>query len=1079
MRASFAGAITMGTPRSGPRKHGLERVAQLCEHGGRGGLGNYYQSKNPNVPNFIGWGRGKGGCAGETRDGEKDAGGIGRRMRIVWRKADGYGGRQGKTGKQRGLYWPHKTKAYMASIDEVKRANRIEDVIAETQKLEHKGRELQGVDHDSLRVNVDEQSYYWFSREGQPGWSGDVITWAQYHVLNGSTHGDAIRWLCERAGLPFAVSAEEQAAYAQAKAKQDVLEIVTRLYAERLWKSDAAKAYVKWRGWNDATAVAARLGYSGGEKPRAERQAIVDEIKRAGLDPESPIAVSVLGYVGDVAAWARAHDVQADSAWLAKGEVRGIPNGHLVYAHVEGGKVVYISTRLADAEQKAHHNLHSALAGEKRVYINWLLRGNVDGAAIVEGQADAVTLGQWGMPALALAGVGAREAWLTKLENVRRRYAALDADETGQRKNGELAAALGPRTTYVVWPVKDANTLLQSAEGGEADGGQQTADIDWQDGESVRKWLNHQPTYVEWLAAQAGASLNGTKDDALIALAGQAAKLERQYWEIKKDALAKAAGVRVGALTQIVKAQKESASEEEDEAEEQPDDLPTIITNGMVLIHEHFVDLVYRPEFGKFMLAVRYPDGVLSVRNDVEIRGVRYVPPEPNELMQLEHTIIFPNGLNASGEPLPMKELHAQVMEFANRYFDADKQFQQVAAWYVILTWLYDCFPVIGYLRMVGPYGVGKSRFADTYGYVCYRAIRAAGSSSVSPVFRTLHLVRGTLVMDEINAPNKDTDPELEMVFKLGNSRRSPAILRTGGGKDKELFPEGFNVFGPKVFGAIKKFGDPATDSRCITWRSSMGTTRKDIPKALEAEFDEEAAALRKELMTMRMKYWDAARKLNYREVDETLEPRSQQIGAALFSLVDDVDTRAAITHMLFEQEAENRAEREMSVTAKALRAVAEIVAGPPKEHGTLRYWDLRLTVILNRVRELVFDDEDAGPALNSDGTVNGASPRNDKGHWVNRLSAKKLASTVKTDLGMRTDRASWHASKAYEVVLDDQAMRRLPALCRKYGVEWVGEASQPPSHLPPSANMGEGDRPPEPDVPPMADDEYLREVDE
>lgn len=960
----------------------------------------------------------------------------------------------------------------MATIDEVKRANRIEDVIGETQKLQRAGAELRGADHDSLRVNVDEQMYYWFSKQGQTGWSGDVITWVQYHVLNGVGHGEAIRWLCERAGLPFAVSEAEQRAYAESKAKAEVLEIVTRLYAERLSKSERAKAYAAWRGWGDSTIVAARLGFTGGEKPKAERDALISELKRAGCDVESPLAVAVLGFVGDVAGWCERHGVQAQVDWLSKGRIGGIPDGHLAYPHVEGGRVVYISTRLADRENKGHYNLHSALAGEKRVYVNWLLRGNVDYAAVVEGQADAVTLGQWGMPALALAGVGAREAWQTRMENVRRRYAALDGDETGQRKNKELAAALGPRTTFVVWPHKDANGCLMEppsqpspAQAGEGEG----SDVDWRNAEAVRKWLNHQPTYVEWLAAQAGQSLNGTRDDALLELASVAAKLEWDFWEINKHALAEAASVKVSVLGQLVKRKQEIASDEEaEQAEVVPDDLPVIITRGMELVHEHFIDLVWRAEFNKFMLAVRFPDGTLAVVNEIELKGARYVPMEPSALMGLTDTVIFPNGLNAERKPLGLVELHKRIVDYAHKYFDAPAEWESVAGYYIILTWLYDCFPNIGYLRMLGPYGVGKSRFVDTYGYIAYRAIRAAGSSSVSPVFRTLHLLRGTLCMDEINAPDKSTDPELEMIFKLGSSKRSPAILRTTSGRDNELFPEGYLVYGGKIFGAIKKFNDPATDSRCITLKASLATVRKDIPVALQSRFDEEAEELRKELMTFRMAFWEPEKVLDYAAVDEALEPRSKQIAAALFTIVKEPETRAAITRMLLEQESENRAEREMSIAAKLLQAVlGQLSSAPAGSTLGLPYWDTRLTVLLNKLRELVFDDEDAAPALNSDGTLNAASPRNDKGHWVNRMSPKKVSTVLKAELGFRVERCAWHAQKAYGVQVVDADLERLQALCRKYGVEYK------------APNMGAPAEQAGPPEIPSLEDEYLMPVDD
>jgi len=922
----------------------------------------------------------------------------------------------------------------MATIEEIKAANPIAEVIGETQRLQQKGTELVGVQHDSLKVNPNTGMYFWFKHQGQAGWSGSVIDWVMYHAPGTQDVGAAIRWLCDRANLPYATSEQASEAARARREREEVLDLAARVLGGRLALSESAQAYVKARGWSMDTARAARLGYTG-DRPEASRKEMMAALKGAGVDLECPAAVAVIGYAGDVAGWAKAHDLQPSDAWLRDNRIPGLPAGHLVYTHVLGGRVVYLSLRLASLERKGHYNLPQELAGPKVMYANWLYRPNAEQVAIIEGQADAVTLGQWEIPGIALAGNTPGQPLLNMVDQIGRRYAGLDSDDVGASHNRELAKQLGPRCTYVVWPAKDVNAwALEDLQRTPAE---------------TQIWLNQQPTFVQWLADRVGASVNGSKEQAIVDLAEQAARLGRQWYAIAREGLAERANMKLTALDKIVKARELEDAEAADtaEADDLPDDLPTLVTPGRELIHDHFLDLVWDATHHRFRLAVRGPgpEYELSIKNEVEIKGVRYVPPEPSELMGLIDTIIFPDGLNEKRQPLSVVELHKRITVFADKYFDADREFQSVAAYYIILTWLFDCFQTIGYLRMLGPYGVGKSRFTDTYGYIAYRAIRAAGSSSVSPIFRTLHLIRGTLVMDEINAPDKSTDPELEMIFKLGSSRRSPAILRTGGNKDS-LFPEGFQVYGPKIFGAIKRFNDPATDSRCITYRASLATTRTDIPKALQSVFDREAAELRRELMTFRMAFWETEKQLDYNDVDPTLEPRSQQIGAALFTLVKDADARAAITAMLRDQEGENRAEREMSIAAKLLQAVIQIAAKPQvqkKGEAYAAYWDMRLTVLVQAVRDAVFDEEDAPPARNEDGTVNQSSPRNDKSHWVNRLSPKRVSQTAKTELGLRVEKCSWHPSKPFGVTLMADAIQRLPALCRKYGVEYVEPNSQ------------------------------------
>lgn len=941
----------------------------------------------------------------------------------------------------------------MATIDEIKRANRIEEVISETVRLEKRGHEFQGREHDSLRVNPEDQLYTWFSHQGQPGWAGDVITWVQHHVLGGSSHSDAFRWLCQRAGLPFEVSQQDRADMARA----DAFEVAARIFQKRLQASQEALEYIASRGWTLETATAARLGFSG-SKPVADKRELQQALQRAGVDLESPAAVALVGYKGDVAGWAKAHGLQPSDRWLEKGEIYGWPTGHLVYVHAVQGKAVYLASRSIGGE-KRHHNPQQQLA-PKRPMLNHLVGPRMQHVALVEGQADAVTLGQLNVPAIALAGLdGLGDEVLELVDNRKRRerglpnvrlYLGLDADAAGLRRAHSMMVgqgALDPTVSFAVWPRKDANDWLRE---------------DAVTPEQAGDWLRERPTYVEYLAEVAGAAADGEERDSAILLAvHQIARLPQSTRMLNRTKLARKMRLKLGELDVLLKAKL--ADPEDKEGGSADDDFPTLFVSGGQMVHDHFMDLVWDDTFKRFRLAVRYPDASMGVVNDIVIRGFRYVPIEANDLMALENTIIFPSGINEAGQPLPLPELHRRVMKFANTYFDADPPFQAVAAYYVILTWVYDCFTEVPYLRMVGPYGTGKSRFVNTYGFVCYRAIRAAGSSSVSPIFRTLHLLRGTLVMDEINAPDKSTDPELEMVFKLGNQKLSPAILRTGG-DGKTLFPEGFRVFGPKVFGAIKPFSDPATDSRCITYRASLATTRDDIPAALGEDFLGQARELRRELMTFRMARWQSEVAINPADVDKTLEKRSQQIASSLFALIDDVAVRESITAMLREQEGEMRGEREFSMEAKALRAVMETVAQPQTITGNQRtpYWDLRLTMLLKMVRKWIFDEEDSPDER-----------RNDPKDWVNKYSAKKLASVFKGSLGLRVDRQTWDPAKAYGVILEARDLARLPALCRKYGVEFKPPADHA-AGAPAQAQMAVSAGPEEPPV-----DDYLMPADD
>ena len=94
-------------------------------------------------------------------------------------------------------------------------------------------------------------------------------------------------------------------------------------------------------------------------------------------------------------------------------------------------------------------------------------------------------------------------------------------------------------------------------------------------------------------------------------------------------------------------------------------------------------------------------------------------------------------------------ELVEEIRKFIHRYVDLSEMFENVATHYVLLTWLYDAFNELPYLRLRGDYGSGKTRALLTIGSLCYKGFFASGASTVSPIFHTLDAFRGTLIFDE------------------------------------------------------------------------------------------------------------------------------------------------------------------------------------------------------------------------------------------------------------------------------------------------------------------------------------------
>ena len=84
---------------------------------------------------------------------------------------------------------------------------------------------------------------------------------------------------------------------------------------------------------------------------------------------------------------------------------------------------------------------------------------------------------------------------------------------------------------------------------------------------------------------------------------------------------------------------------------------------------------------------------------------------------------------SAVGECQQKAVLLEEVRSFIHRYVDLSPGFEEIAAHYVLLTWVYDAFNELGYLRFRGDYGTGKTRALIAVGSVCYKPFFASGAS--------------------------------------------------------------------------------------------------------------------------------------------------------------------------------------------------------------------------------------------------------------------------------------------------------------------------------------------------------------
>jgi len=288
----------------------------------------------------------------------------------------------------------------------------------------------------------------------------------------------------------------------------------------------------------------------------------------------------------------------------------------------------------------------------------------------------------------------------------------------------------------------------------------------------------------------------------------------------------------------------------------------------------------------------------------------------------VEHSVLrLPSDAIEYGET---SDLLDAIRAYIHRYVDVSEAFERLAANYVLLTWVYDRFRELPYLRRRGDYGTGKTRFLSVIGSICYKPIFAGGASTASPLFHLVNQIQGTLIIDEADFRFSDESALIAKILNSGNVDGYP-ILRSEAVNNKEFKPRAFRIFGPKIVGMRKRYDDPALESRFLTETSSNPTLRSNIPINLPSEQDGEAQVLRNKLLMYRF--------LNYRHMGAPkriegfdIEPRMHQILAPLLSVsVDETDRQAILAHATLAQDALDEA-RGQSLEAEVLVVIKKLM---------------------------------------------------------------------------------------------------------------------------------------------------------
>jgi hypothetical protein len=278
-------------------------------------------------------------------------------------------------------------------------------------------------------------------------------------------------------------------------------------------------------------------------------------------------------------------------------------------------------------------------------------------------------------------------------------------------------------------------------------------------------------------------------------------------------------------------------------------------------------------------------------------------------------------------------ELLEAIRRFILQYADLPQDWLNIVCLYVLMTWAYERFTALPYLRFLGEPATGKTRMLQVISSICYKGTVVSGNITGAALFRTIDLIKGTMAVDEADFKNSAEWSDITKVLNNGYATGTPVIRC-----NKESFaPECFEVFGPKIISTRNRFDDEATETRCLTLETREQTVSSHIPLQLPPRFKEEAVELQNKLLRWR---FDNFHQTSPNEEGlRDLFARSGQIGASLAAVAPDEEWRKKLIRFLSQIEEGRREESPKGMVQRAIKAMSS---------------GLRVTAKVSEVAEMV-----------------------------------------------------------------------------------------------------------------------------
>ena len=311
--------------------------------------------------------------------------------------------------------------------------------------------------------------------------------------------------------------------------------------------------------------------------------------------------------------------------------------------------------------------------------------------------------------------------------------------------------------------------------------------------------------------------------------------------------------------------------------------IPDVYKISDILSDGSLVEMFYKPESNTTGFVVSNGQSAnLEEVKFVELINTeqdKILPWPPTDQMLKSGFLKLPNGIEGYGDN---HRLFAAIKMHLKKWIFLPEEFYTIAAIYIMMTWVYDKFPVVPYLRVIGGFGSGKTRFLEVVGSLCYKAMFFGGPASNSAIFRTLNQIKGTMVFDETDFKNSDMWSIIVKILNAGHIKNFP-VLRMEPKKDGTFKTVVFDVFGPKILASRERFGDQALESRCITQWLYHGKAN-GFPITMSKDNEDIAAFLRRMLLAFRFSNYGKV-EITEQYTDKIKTPRVKQTFSAMLTV--------------------------------------------------------------------------------------------------------------------------------------------------------------------------------------------------